>query len=200
MYPPPHHQTTDKEKIISVIEYYPLATLVSVADNFPFTTQLPIVYYSETGKLVGHIDRENPQIITLFNGANVTVLFNGPSGYISPSIYTTKQLPTYNYITAKITGMIKLIDNAEEVKKSMVRMTSFLEGNNPKFELDHNDVKMDRLIHYIQTFEIEIDSFEGKFKLSQDKIEVDYENAKAALVKNATKDISGFIEKLYSSN
>ncbi len=197
MYPPPHHQTDNKDKMIAVMHYFPLATLISVKDNLPFTTQLPLIYFEETGKLVGHIDRENPQTSTLFNGATVTILFNGPSCYISPSVYTTKQLPTYNYITVKLNGKITLENNPEKVKESMVRMTDLLEGKNPNFELDYNDTRMERLLNYIQTFEIEITSWEGKFKLSQDKIEADYENAKVALIEDLQKDQTNFFKIIF---
>ena len=59
---------------------------------------------------------------------------------------------------------------------------------------------MERLINYIQAFEIEITHWEGKFKLSQDKIPQDFENAKGELIKKSRKDVSGFIERIYKSN
>ncbi|MBG44603.1 MAG: transcriptional regulator, partial [Aequorivita sp.] len=46
-------------------------------------------------------------------------------------------------------------------------------------------------------FEIEITEWEGKFKLSQDKIPQDYENAKEELIKKSRKDVSAFIDKIY---
>ena len=56
---------------------------------------------------------------------------------------------------------------------------------------------MERLVNYIQAFEIEITHGEGKFKLSQDKIPQDYENAKEELIKNSGKDFSRFIQEIY---
>jgi transcriptional regulator len=56
---------------------------------------------------------------------------------------------------------------------------------------------MERLIVYIQAFEIEITNWEGKFKLSQDKIPQDFENAKEELKRNSKKDVSKFIEEIY---
>jgi len=197
MYPPPHHQSQNKQKMIALIQEYPLAMLVSVLDGKPLVTHIPIIYNEESGKLVAHIDKSNPQVETLQNGAEVTVVFKGPDAYISPSVYTTKQLPTWNYIIVHITGTITLINNPDTSKETMIKMTKFLEAPVQKFILDKDDSRMDRLINYIQAFDIEITHWEGKFKLSQDKNEQDQENAKQELIKKSSEDITGFIENIY---
>ena len=56
---------------------------------------------------------------------------------------------------------------------------------------------MDRLINYIQAFDIEISHWEGKFKLSQDKNAVDFKLAKQALAESSRRDISAFVEAIY---
>lgn len=200
MYPPPHHQSNDIEKMISVIKHFPLGMLVSAKDGKPFVTHIPVIYNETTKKLVAHIDRNNPQVETLKNGAEVTAVFKGPDTYISPSVYSTPHLPTYNYIIVHVAGNIKLINEPEAVKKTMVDMTEFLEGEAQKFILKKDDPRMERLINYIQAFEIEITHWEGKFKLSQDKIPQDFENAKQELIKKSQKDVSGFIEEIYKDS
>ena len=197
MYPPSHHQSQDIEKMICVIKHFPLGMLVSAKDRKPFVTHIPIIYNETSKKLVAHIDRSNTQLETLNDGDEVTVVFKGPDTYISPNVYTTPQLPTWNYIIVHITGNVKLINEPEAVKKTMVEMTEFLEGEAQKFKLKNDDLRMERLIDYIQAFEIEITNWEGKFKLSQDKIPQDFENAKQALIKKSRKDFSGFIEGIY---
>jgi len=197
-YPPPYHQTDDVQKMISVIKTFPFATLVSAKEGKPFVTHIPIIYNDETGKLVAHIDKFNPQVETLINGTEVTVIFKGPDTYISPSVYTTKQLPTWNYIIVHITGTLSLINDAEAAKKTMVEMTKFLEGPEQKFVLEMDNNRMKRAINYIQAFDITITHWDGKLKLSQDKIEKDQENAKHELIKKSNNDVAGFIEEMYS--
>lgn len=198
MYPPPHHQVNDIDKMIAVIKQFPLGMLVSVKNNKPFITHIPFIYNTETGRLVAHIDKNNPQLETLQNGTNVTVIFKGPDCYISPSVYASEdQLPTWNYIVVHITGTIQLITDPEATKNSMIAMTEFLEKPEHKFILHKDNPKMERFVNYIQAFEIEITNWEGKFKLSQDKSEVDQENAKQALIKNSEKDISKFLNSIY---
>jgi len=199
MYPPPHHQVNDIDKMIAVIKQYPLGMLVSVKDNKPLITHIPFIYNDKTGRLVAHIDKNNPQLETLQDGANVTVVFKGPDCYISPSIYDSEnQLPTWNYIIVHITGTIQLINDQEAAKQSMITMTEFLEEPDHKFILHKNNPKMDRFVNYIQAFEIDITNWEGKFKLSQDKTEVDQTNAKNELIKKSEASISGFIKTIYN--
>tara|TARA_R110000787_G_scaffold279936_1_gene390360 strand:+ start:26966 stop:27562 length:597 start_codon:yes stop_codon:yes gene_type:complete len=197
MYPPKHHQSTDIQKMIKVIKTYPFGMLVSVLNGQPLITHIPIIYNDTTGKLVAHIDRYNPQVATLINNSKVTVVFRGPDTYISPSVYTTKQLPTWNYIIVHIKGIITLINDPDEAKKTMIEMTHFLEGADQKFVLDKDNRGMRNSINYIQAFEIEITDWEGKFKLSQDKKQQDQDHAKQELIKKSSKDITGFIDDMY---
>ena len=58
-YPPKHHQDNNINHMVDVIKTYPLATVISVKDNEPLITHLPLVY--KKNKLIGHIDIYNPQ-------------------------------------------------------------------------------------------------------------------------------------------
>lgn len=198
MYPPPYHQSHDVQKMIAVVKAFPFGMLVSAKDGQPFVTHIPIIYNEASGKLVAHIDKYNPQVETLIDGAEVTVVFRGPDTYISPSVYTTKQLPTWNYIFVHVTGTISRINDPEAAKDTMIAMTAFLEGPAPKFVLEKGNTRMQRSINYIQAFDITITNWEGKFKLSQDKNEQDQENAKQELIKNSGERSRGFIEEMYS--
>ncbi|SHJ17454.1 FMN-binding negative transcriptional regulator [Aquimarina spongiae] len=195
MYPPKHHQDYNTETIKSVAKAYPFATLVSSDGSVPFITHAPLIFHND--KLVGHIDRNNPHVNLLKENHFVTAIFQGPNTYISPSIYTTKQLPTWNYIIAHAHGKAKTLVNPDEIKQSIVRMTEFLEGSNQKFILDIDDPRMDRLVPYIHCFEITIDSWEGKFKISQDKTSNDIENAKKELIQNNQKQVADFVNQMY---
>lgn len=197
MYPPSYHQSKDKQKMIALIKQFPLAMLVSVINEKPIITHLPVIFNEETGKLVSHIDVNNPQANLLKDNKEVTLIFKGPDCYISPSVYTTNQLPTWNYLMVHITGKASKISNLEKAKQTMVAMTEFLEAPNHKFRLAIDNPKMDKFINYIHAFEIEITNWEGKFKLSQDKCDQDQENAKQELIKKSSEDITGFINKMY---
>lgn len=193
MYPPKHHQDSNKSHLIETIKQFPLATLISVKNGKPLITHAPIIY--KNGKFIGHIDGANPHIDLLKDQQEVTLIFSGPQCYISPSIYTTKQLPTWNYVKVHVTGVVTQLIDLQKIKESMVEMTSFLEPNND-YILDINDSRMEQFINYVRAFEIEPTNWEGKFKLSQDKNVTDIINAKNTMIASHQNDIKAFINNI----
>lgn len=194
-YPPACHLDNDQDHLIEVIKTYPLATIISVASNQPLITHLPLIF--DNGKLIGHIDIYNPQAKLLKDDNEVTLIFSGPECYISPSVYSTTQLPTWNYIKVHIKGKVKAIENKAALKQSLISMTEFLEGPEHKYVLEADNPKLDRNLNYIKMFEISITDWEGKFKLSQDKKPKDTEAARTELIKANQESIKQFLNKVF---
>jgi len=197
LYPPKKHQDSDKQHLIQVIKTYPLATVISVKNKKPLVTHLPLIYRESDGKLIGHIDIYNPQTEVLQNQNDITILFSGPQCYISPSIYTTTQLPTWNYIKVHLTGTVSRIDNKDQLKQSLITMTEFLEAPDHKYVLESDNPRLDKNLDYIKLFEISIDTWEGKFKLSQDKKPKDTEHARNELLKTNQASIKAFLDQVF---
>ena len=195
-YPPKHHQDSDINHLIEVIKTYPLATIISVKNNEPLVTHLPLIY-NESGKLIGHIDKFNPQAELLKDNNPLTIIFSGPQCYISPSVYATTQLPTWNYIKVHLKCTVKAIENKEALKESLIKMTEFLEAPEHKYVLEPDNRSMKGYLDYIKMFEITIDSWEGKFKLSQDKKPKDVENARAELIRANKASIETFLNNVF---
>ena len=196
-YPPPHHQDKNQEHLIEVIKTYPLATVISVNNHEPLITHLPLIYRESDGKLIGHIDIYNPQTPLLKGNNIVTIIFSGPQCYISPSVYTTTQLPTWNYIKVHLKVTVKAIESKEALKQSLITMTEFLEAPDHKYVLDANNPRMEANLDYIKMFEITITDWEGKFKLSQDKKTADTQNAKNELIRANQESIKTFLDKVF---
>jgi len=182
--------------MIEVIKSYPLATIISVEDGKPLITHLPLVYRYD-GKLIGHIDIYNPQAELLKNGNDLTVLFYGPQCYISPSVYTTTQLPTWNYIRVHLKCTVEAIESKEALKASLIKMTEFLEHPDHKYVLEPDNPRMLGYLDYIKMFEITIMHWEGKFKLSQDKRARDMANARQELIRANQESIKLFLDKVF---
>ena len=195
-YPPSQHQEYNKTHMVEVIKQYPLATVISVSNSEVLITHLPLVLRGD--KLIGHIDIFNPQTKLLKDNNLVTILFQGPECYISPSVYSTTQLPTWNYIRVHLKGKVSAIKSKEALKNSLMEMTAFLEGNEPRYILDSNNPRMERNLDYIRMFEIDIIEWEGKFKLSQDKKPSDRRAAREELIKNNSKSIRPFLDNIFN--
>lgn len=194
-YPPPQHQDDNRDHMIEVMNTYPLAMLVSVQDNTPIISHLPLIY--SEGKLIGHLDKFNPQAELLKDNNDVTVVFSGPQCYISPSIYSTTQLPTWNYIMVHIKGKVTEITDPEIIIQSMMDMTSFLEAPSHRYQLERDNPRMAQFISYVRGFEIDITNWEGKFKLSQDKKPSDIESARSELIRANQESIRLFLDTVF---
>lgn len=198
-YPPKQYQNTNKLHMIEVIKSYPLATLISVYNNTPLITHLPLVY-QEDEKLIGHIDCYNPHVQVLKDNNPITIIFSGPQAYISPSLFTSNQLPTYNYIKVHLNGTVKAIENKSALKKSLIKMTEFLEHPEHKYVLNADNEGMERNLDYIKMFEITVTNWEGKFKLSQDKSNEDFELSKTELIRANQQSIELFLNKIFKNH
>ncbi|QDO93773.1 FMN-binding negative transcriptional regulator [Formosa sediminum] len=194
-YPPKIYQDSKTSHLLEVIKQYPLATIISVENNTPIITHLPLIYKSK--KLIGHIDKQNPHANLLREGKAVTVIFSGPDCYISPSLLGAKELPTWNYIKVHLQGTVSEIKNENAIKQSMVDMTAFLEAPENSYLLDFNNPKMEKFINYVMGFEIDILQWEGKFKLSQNNSEEVRELTKQQLILSQKTSIKPFLDHLY---
>ena len=182
-YPPIHQQEKNFNNIVQLMQMYPLAMINSCMNNEIESTHTPLVYQpnEQLGVLIGHIDKYNLQLEHFKNNTAVQIIFNGPQVYISPSVYSTTQLPTWNYFKAHLKGTLILENDREKVKQSLINMTAFLEGDQPKYSLEPDNPRMEAALDYIVGFRIEINSWEGKYKISQDKKKEDRERAKVAM-------------------
>lgn len=193
-YPPKEHQETNIQHVMTVIKNYPLATVISVSNHEPVVTHIPLIL--QNNELIGHLDANNPHTELLKNQNKVTIIFSGPQCYISPSIYSSKQLPTWNYVKVHIEGTVTEITDPNIIKQSMVDMTTFLESPEHKFQLDYQDPRMEKYLPYIKGFKVVITSWEGKFKLSQNKSIEDFNRAKTEMIKRNQVDITSFLNEI----
>ena len=197
-YPPPHHQDDSIDRMKEVIKAYPLATVISVKNSSPLVTHMPLIYRESDGKLIGHIDIFNPQTPLMRDDNELTIIFSGPDCYISPSVYSTTQLPTWNYIKVHLKGTVEAIESKEALKESLIKMTEFLEAPDHKYVLDADNKRMEGNLDYIKMFEINITNWEGKFKLSQDKRKQDRINAYEELIKANQQSVREFLDTIFN--
>lgn len=200
-YPPVHHQEGNYKNIVQLMEMYPLATINSCLNNVIESTHTPLVYQpnEQLGVLIGHMDKYNPQVDHFKENIEVQIIFNGPQVYISPAVYSTTQLPTWNYFKAHLKGRLTLENAREKVKQSLIDMTAFLEGDQPNYTLDPNNPRMEAALDYIVGFRIEITSWEGKYKISQDKKKEDQKRAMVAM-QAARENTKKEVALLYSAH
>ena len=180
MYQPSHFKEQREPILFELIEKYPFATFVSMRDGFPEVNHLPLLLSDDKKYLRCHIARANPLWNDLTLNNEVLISFHGPHAYITPSWYPSKQeagkvVPTWNYIVVHVKGIARVIDDAGWVRENVEALTTQLEKTRHS-EWKVSDAPKDYLDMMLKAtigIEVEIQSIEGKFKLSQNKAGID---------------------------
>lgn len=176
IYLPKHFDERDQGKSLQLIRDYPFATLVSVHKGTPVLNHLPLIPRVDTeGRtfaLLGHMACRNPQSKSLADGEQVTSIFHGPHTYITPTWYAGREVPTWNYAVVHVSGKMRWIREFRPLIALLREMTDFFEGSHDdrwRFALPDDLKSEEELTSAIIGFEIEVDSIQAKFKLSQNR-------------------------------
>jgi len=201
MYVPSFNSFTDRQEIITFIQRYSFATIVTMIDDKPFATHLPFLVKEEGDKLIlrSHFAKANPQANQVFDKTSL-VIFTEPHAYISPSNYETeKVVPTWNYIAVHAYGKAALIESMDQ-KAELLRHTieTFESAYFKQWESLPDDYRT-RMMNGIVAFEIEVTDLQAKKKLSQNRTETEKENIIHSLEKSTDtneREIAEYMKKL----
>jgi transcriptional regulator len=184
MFVPPPFRPRDEAWTTEVIRSFPLATLVTSAPDGLFATHLPTVLEEDTrdrpgwdGKLVGstilgHMNRRNPQYRALRSaGAGGLLIFHGPGGYVSPTVYErTPAAPTWNFVAVHVRGTIEPIDDEQETRRVVRATAALFEGRFGKgWDMSTSLGYFDEILPGVGAFRMAVTAVDGMFKLSQDQ-------------------------------
>jgi len=201
MYTPKHFEEKDKVKLVEFMKEYNFGTLVNSAKKKYWATHLPFLVEESNGMIIlkAHMAKANPQWANFKQDEDVLVIFQEPHAYISPGLYEDPvSVPTWNYIAVHAYGVPEILPSIEE-------KISLLEASFEVFESAYSeqwetlpDNYRNELLNGIVAFSIKVKEIEGKFKLSQNRTEVDRENIIRTLGAKSDKvksDIAGFMQK-----
>lgn len=183
MYLPAHFEENRPEILHKLISEHPLGALVTHgakgldANHVPFELDMA---KGAHGILRAHVARANPVWQEVENGADVLVIFQGATGYISPTFYPSKreahkQVPTYNYLLLHAHGRITIRDDEAYVRGVVARLTRKMEAGEamPWKMGDAPADFIETMLRAIVGIEIEVTRMTGKAKLSQNKAAAD---------------------------
>lgn len=185
MYLPSYHAAPSLEAMLALVEAHPLGTLISTTEEGLVADHLPFVLERASdahGRLLAHVARANPVWRSWASGAPVLVVFQGPSHYLSPSWYPSKQatgkvVPTWNYQAVHMRGRLRLIEEPQALLAMLERLTGQsekpLHGDAHWRVADAPTDFIEQLSRAIVGFEIEISSIQGRWKLAQDETPAD---------------------------
>jgi transcriptional regulator len=212
MYIPEHFEEKNVKAMQNVIEKLAFGTLVTEsnagieANHIPFELD---ANRGEFGVLICHVARNNSVWRSVENAAHDSLsVFQGPSAYISPNLYPSKQethkvVPTYNYVVVHVYGPIIVHDDEKWVRAAVGRLTQKFESSRPDAwkmsDAPQNFLK--DIMQNIVGLEIPITRLEGKWKLSQNRSEADQRNVIATLADSDSqqeRDVARAMQELRS--
>ncbi|MFD7623443.1 FMN-binding negative transcriptional regulator [Streptomyces sp. NPDC059802] len=183
MFVPSHYREPDGSWMIDLIQANPMALMAinsSSADG-PFATHLPVIPDpAATGEwsadlsgatLLGHMNRANPQWAALESGGVALLIFTGPHGYVSPTVYEmAPAAPTWNFTSVHVHGMVEKIDSTEETLGVVMSTVSALETEfGTDWDMSGSVDYFRKIVPAVGAFRFTVSGAEGMFKLSQEQ-------------------------------
>ena len=160
--------------IIPVFNDYPFATVISIYQQRPLISQLPLSYDQNEHCFYGHLARDNPHYRCFSEQPQVLLLFQGPDAYVSPTWYDSPGVPTWNYVSVEVEGLVELISDQEQ---QVLVLEKQLAQFDPELQLNLlaglPEVRKNKMFEMICGFRIDIEQIQAKFKLSQNRPQQD---------------------------
>ena len=206
MYNPKHFEQDDLGVVSELIAHFPLGVLVTTqngsleADHIPFLLKGDL---ASGAKLIGHVAKSNPVWQLASTEAEWMVIFQGPSAYISPNWYPSKQVhhevvPTYNYAVAHIYGKLSVSHDAQTKLEVVDQLTATMEAGRtaPWQVLDAPAGYIDKMLEAIVAIELSVTRVQAKWKISQNREERDRLGAAKGLAGDTTSPTAASMARM----
>jgi transcriptional regulator len=204
MYQPAHFIQNDTQAIAALLRAQPLATLVHhdaqgglVADAIPLLWQPDAS--GAGGTLTGHVARANP-LWQQADGAEVLAVFQGPQAYVSPGWYPSKALhgkvvPTWNYATVQAHGHLRAVQDTQWLRALLERLTAQHEASQarPWSVADAPGDYIEAMLRAVVGIEITVTRLDAKWKVSQNRSEIDRQGVMAALTAQGLDEAAAMV-------
>lgn len=183
MYIPEQYKIKETSKLLSFIDKWNFADLVTSSQGKIMSNKVPLLVDSENNILYGHLGRSNEQLNELEIADDLMVIFSGLHSYISPQWYESKgMVPTWNFETVQVKGKANLVDSNELIE-ILTKLTRKHESQfNTQWVMENlGPDKLEKMLNFIVGFKIEIKEIKGKQKFSQNRSDADRKSVINAL-------------------
>lgn len=193
MYVPSHFSEDRIPVLHEAMRALAFGSLIMSGESGLEASHLPMMVDPEhgpRGALLGHLARGNPQWKAAPAGAQALAMFVGPNAYITPSWYPTKSetgkvVPTWNYLAVHAYGEIEFFDDPSRLRDHVTRLTQAHESARaaPWAVSDAPADYIDKMLGAIVGFTLTIARLEGKWKMSQNRVQLDRAGVLAGLTR-----------------
>lgn len=168
MFPP--FEPANKSNVTTLVRDYPLAWVITKAFN---ATPLPLLAETDRAQtivsLLGHCGRRNLIVADLRADPRALILFQGPTGYISPGLVAESDwAPTWNYAAVRFETKIEFV--GQETKLAVEKLLGHMEGRGGDgWSTSNLGQRYNNMLSQIIAFRAHVTEIRPTFKLGQDE-------------------------------
>ena len=176
MFVPDEYRLRDPVLALSLAREIRTGTLITATDGNADVSHLPFLVETagadpatgRGGRLIGHVDRRNPQWEALGARPACTIAFLGPQAHVSPAWYGTRpRAPTWLYVAVHVRGRATLVTDPAALRDMVEQLSAELEPPGSDWHSGQIVPYTERLMAHIVGFAIEIDQVDAQIRLGQ---------------------------------
>ena len=182
MYNLPYFKEKDQHVVLEFIHQHPFAFITGCDEKIkPVATQIPVFIEDRDGKLYlsGHMMKQTDHHKAFEKNPNVLCVFTGNHTYVSATWYADPhQASTWNYMSVHVKGQLRFLDEnslIDVLKKTSLHFESGDTSSSTVYDNLPEDYR-NHLIKAIVAFEVEVESIDNVFKLSQNRDRESYQH------------------------
>jgi len=167
---------------LDFIHKHPFAFIAGCDEhNKPVATQIPVFIEEREGKLflTGHMMKSTDHHKGFEKNPNVLCVFTGNHTYVSATWYSNPhQASTWNYMSVHVKGQLRFLDDKgliDVLRKTTLHFENHDASSTTVFD-NLPEEYTSKLMKAIVAFEVEVESIDNVFKLSQNRDRESYQH------------------------
>lgn len=180
MYSPSHFAEDDPEVLVAAARAIGAGHVITLGEAGIEDTLVPLVVSDDGAKVAGHLARANRQWARVDTSVPALITWTGPMAYVSPSFYPSttehgKTVPTWNYLVVQARGTLVVHEDERWLRSVVSTLTALHEASSPTpWTLeDAPGEYVEHMLRAIVGIELEVASWKGAWKLSQNRSDAD---------------------------
>ena len=207
MYIPTDFKENNFEEVLDFITHNPLGIIVSATAVLePLVSHIPfsVKRIENDFILEGHLSIHNPHLDKLKKGKSALVIFQGPNAYVSSSVYSHTNVPTWNYQAVHLFGTVEILSRTALQEHLKTAVSTQEAHRHHQLSYDKFPAEMmEAYLNEIAGIRIHSYKIEAAFKMSQNRNETDYQNIVADLSQSnkfSDKEVANVMRKIRPQN
>lgn len=174
MFVPKGYGPPDRSWVTELVRQHPLAILVTGEPGaYPAATHVPTILETDSldgAAILGHMNRQNPHWEGIQGGGPALLVYHGPHGYVSPSVYqTSPAAPTWDFTSVHIRGELSVLPDDETLGVIKRTVLTFEASHGTAWAMTSSLDYFDRLLPGVGAFRVTVEQVDAMFKLSQEQ-------------------------------